>query len=900
MHWARATERSPTMGCGDAHVPKGSESLHRSQPIPAMMRSEPQASTPSATSSWSLKEELSHAREELVERTRTASAGIAALRRYTERLDDLICRIHSEARDLTETRHALIAVGGYGRKQMSLHSDVDILVVFDGPVGAPEERFLKSILHPLWDLRLDVGHHIRELSDVTKVDTDNPEYLVALLDARFVDGDRSVFDSFSDGCLRPGTPWQGPTLDALRDLIKRRHSQFNHTLYHLEPDIKDVPGGLRDVAATGMLRRLSPSSAPPTFEAGRLQEAEDFLLRMRSVLHLERGRNLNVLTHELQEIVASAFGLGDQAQRRQVETLMSTYFHHARLVSRSLKASMRTLTPPPDGEPVPIGSDLVQWGDEVSFADATRASLRPASWLTAFEAALEKDCDVSSQVLTCIERHGDRYSPEHFFPTEAERDLLLRILKPRPGLYGRLSDMHDSGLLGRMFPEFQKVYCHVIRDFYHKFTVDEHTLRTIRNLESLCTATAPSRQRFGGLLAELRAPELLVLSLIFHDVGKWTNKNHSEEGVRMALGALQRIRLPEPDITTVAFLIRHHLQMSTAAFRRDAEDPHVVTRFAQLVGTEERLKLLCLLTLADVEAVGPDVMTPWKEELLWQLYVDTYNRLTLGYGDEVIDPAEASLHELQEERPEDIGARELESFLDGLPHRYLRLVDTPRVYEHIRLSRDLDPSNVQCSLESRDSIWELTVVSVDQPKLYAKICGVLSYFGMDILRGQAMSNEQGVALDIFQFTDAESFLRLNATGQDEFVHRLKEVVAGREDIDTTLRPKERGLAKKGPGRIRVVVHLDNEYSDRFSILEIVAQNSWGLLYQISRVISRHDCDIELVLASTEGSRAIDVFHLTKRDAKLTSAESTRLCADLEHILKDGHEADQGDRPPQQG
>ena len=864
------------------------------------MPPEPQASTPAASFASSLRDELGQAREELVERTRTASGGIPAVRRYADRLDELLRRIHVGARNITQTPHALVAVGGYGRRQMSLYSDVDLLIVFDGPVDAAEERFLKSMLHPLWDLRLDVGHHIRELSDVTTVDRSNPEYLVALLDARFIDGDKNVFGTFSDACLRQGTAWQVSTLEALRDLIKRRHSQFNHTLYHLEPDVKDAPGGLRDVAAARMLQRLTRPDQPPVFEVGRLTEAEDFMLRVRSILHLERGRNLNVLTHELQETAASAFGLEDSAPQRRVETLMSTYFHHARIVSRSLSVSLKSLRSQPDTEPVAIGRDLIKWGHEVSFGDGTRASLRPAMWLAAFETALDEDCGVSPQVLTCIERHGDRYSPERFFPTEQERDRLLRILRPRPGLYARLSEMHASGLMGRMFPEFQKIYCHVIRDFYHKFTVDEHTLRTIRNLESLCEPTAPGRKRFGGLLAELQAPELLVLSLIFHDVGKWTNKNHSEEGVRMALGALRRIRLPEPDIATVVFLIRHHLQMSTAAFRRDAEDPDVVRRFAKLVGTEERLKLLCLLTLADVAAVGPDVMTPWKEELLWQLYVDTYNRLTLGYGDEVIDPAEASLEELREERPADIDARELELFLDGLPHRYLRFVEVPQVYEHIRLSRNLDGSKVQCSLEAKDSIWELTVVSVDQPRLYSKICGVLSYFGMDILRGQAMSNEQGVALDIFQFTDAESFFRLNSTGPDEFIHRLQEVVAGREDVDKTLRPKERGLARQQSRRVRVIVHLDNEYSDRFSILEIVAQNAWGLLYRISRVISHHGCDIDLVLASTEGSRAIDVFHLTKNGAKLASEESARLCADLETTLKDGHETDQSDRAPQQG
>jgi len=765
---------------------------------------------------------------------------------------------------------------------------VDLLIVFDGSVGAAEERLLKSILHPLWDLRLEVGHHIREITDVETVDSDNPEYLVALLDARYVDGDRDVFGAFSDACLRPGTAWQAPTLAALRDLIKRRHSQFNHTLYHLEPDVKNAPGGLRDISASRLLGHLSRPGAPPIFEEGRLAEAEDFMLRIRSILHLERGRNLNVLTHELQETVASAFGLEKVAPQRRVETLMSAYFHHARIVSRSLLVSLKSLAPPSDTKPLAIGRDLIKSSHEISFGDDTYASLRPDMWLAAFETALDENCSVSSQVLTCIERHGDRYSPERFFLTAADRDRLLRILRPRPGLYARLSDMHNSGLLGRMFPEFKRIYCLVVRDFYHKFTVDEHTLRTIKNIESLCNPTALSRKRFGGLLAELKTPELLILSLIFHDVGKWTDKNHSEEGVRMALGALRRIQLPEHDIETVVFLIRHHLQMSTTAFRRDADDPDVVHRFAKLVETEEQLKLLCLLTLADVEAVGPDVMTPWKEELLWQLYVDTYNRLTLGYGDEIINPAETSLHELQEERPADIEASEIELFLDGLPHRYLRCVDAPHVYEHIRLSRNIDGSKVHCTIENKDSIWELTIVSVDQAKLYAKICGVLSYFGMDILRGQAMSNGQGVALDIFQFTDTESFFRLNLTGQDEFIYRLQEVVAGREDIDKTLRPKERGLARRQHGRIKAIVHFNNQYSSRFSILEIVTLNTWGLLYRVSHLISRHNCDIELVLASTEGSRAIDVFHLTKNSAKLSADDTTALQQALQKLLDEAH------------
>ena len=490
------------------------------------------------------------------------------------------------------------------------------------------------------------------------------------------------------------------------------------------------------------------------------------MLRVRSILHMERGHNLNVLAHGLQETVAQRFGSPGDEKRRQVELLMSTYYHHARRIDRSMATVLKLSQAPPDRHQTvkPIGNDLECAWDGIRFVDGTLASLQPHSWLRPFEAALEEDVDVSEQVLTCIERHGERYTPESFFPAEEERDRLLRVLRPRPGLYDRLSDMHGRGLLGRMFPEFQKVYCLVVRDFYHKYTVDEHTLRTIRAVEALCAPRTASRKRFAGVLRELEQPELLVLALLFHDVGKWTNKNHSEEGVRMAIGALRRIRLPEKAIATVEFLIRHHLQMSVLAFRRDVEDPKTATQFARLVGTEERLKLLCLLTLADVDAVSPGVMTPWKEEMLWRLYVDTYNRLTLGYSDDAIDDAGAVRNELSAQRPPDVSQADLDAFIEGLPRRYLRIVDRPRVYEHVRLTRGLQPREVRSLLEQKDAAWELSTIALDQPGLFAKVCGVLSYFGMDILRGQAMTNRHGLVLDIFQFADQEGYLRLNRVG----------------------------------------------------------------------------------------------------------------------------------------
>src|SRR5207249_6799136 len=210
-------------------------------------------------------------------------------------------------------------------------------------------------------------------------------------------------------------------------------------------------------------------------------------------------------------------------------------------------------------------------------------------------------------------------------------------------------------------------------------------------------------------------PELLVLSLLFHDVGKWRDEDHVEESVRMALEMMRRLELPEESIALVEFLIRHHTRMSLVAFRRDSEDPEIVRQLADLVGIEERLKMLCLLTLVDVEAVNLDTLTPWREELLWRLYVDTYNHLTLGYGDDLIARDQADLVELLAGRPTDVSEPEIRRFLEGLPRRYLQLFSRDAIYRHVQLSRDITPDEVHVSLEQKGSAWELTVVTMDKP-----------------------------------------------------------------------------------------------------------------------------------------------------------------------------------------
>jgi [protein-PII] uridylyltransferase len=560
---------------------------------------------------------------------------------------------------------------------------------------------------------------------------------------------------------------------------------------------------------------------------------------------------------------------------------MGDYFRHARAVSRALDGVRQAA-------PTPVGANIVRSRDGVRFVDTDDADAHPEAWLALFQAAMDTGTPVAAEALTWIQPRVDRYAPEAFFPSAADRAALLAFLKPRAGLYARLSEMHDCGLLGRMFPEFQAIFCRVVRDFYHKYTVDEHTLLTIRNLERLATRSVPGRERFGDLLRDLAHPELLVLALLFHDVGKWRDDDHAEESVRMALQMARRLELSADAVALVDFLIRHHLHMSHVAFRRDTEDPEIVRQLADLVGIEERLKMLCLLTLVDVEAVNPETLTPWREELLWRLYVDTYNHLTLEYGDERIEHQESGLQSLVAGRPAGIAEAEVVRFAEGLPRRYLHLFPHDAIYRHVRLSRDIKPDDVHADLERRDSLWELTVVTLDKPFVFSNICGALSSFGMDISRGHAMTNPHGLVLDIFQFTDQERFLELNSGGKEQFLEVLADVISGRTDITERLRSREQSVLyrrRSGVTAVAPVVRADNQSSHRYTILDIVADNALGLLHRVSRVISRHGCDVDLVLIATEGQNAIDVFHITKAGAKLTDSAIAGLTAEFHRMLE---------------
>ena len=400
----------------------------------------------------------------------------------------------------------------------------------------------------------------------------------------------------------------------------------------------------------------------------------------------------------MQEHVADVLEAESVTPQQRVEALMGEYFRHARAVSRMLEWSSGAASGAPRRDvPVPVGENLELAGDGLRFVDRTRAASDPASWLLAFQTAIERNVPVADSTLTWIGRHVGVAAPK----TSSRRRRSARRFATCC-VRGRGSTRDSprcttAGCSGGSFPSSSAFTA-------ASFATSTTSTRSTSTRCSRCAISSRCSRRSAGAralrrldLQEIHEPELLSLALLFHDVGKWKDENHAVESARMAQAMLDRLDVAGDARRTVEFLIEQHLQMSEVAFRRDTEDPDVVRQLANLVGTEEQLKMLCLMTLVDVEAVAPDTLTPWNEELLWRLYVDAYNQLTLAYADELIERDPAKLTVLRGGASGRHHRDELLRFVGGLPRRYLSMFD----YRHVRLARTSSRDDVHASSSAR-------------------------------------------------------------------------------------------------------------------------------------------------------------------------------------------------------
>ena len=833
--------------------------------------------------------------------------GRTALTRRTALVDSIVQRLWNEIivgsqpgasladPDIPEN-FALVATGGFGRGWLFPHSDIDLLFLYSGGNSENELKDpIRRFSQELWDLRLKLSPATRNLAECEKFDPNNVEFAISLLDCRYLAGARELFSKLREKTVPRlvGRECQN-LIQNLGDLTRARHHKFGNTVFHLEPNVKDGPGGLRDYNVANWLALISameklkvwpdmktllPVSSRRAFDA-----ALDFQMSVRCFLHFRHARHDNTLTWEMQdEAAARKIGTSDMEITNAADW-MRVYFGHVRSVHRvcnqlleEIPAAWSSLYRQLQGWRSRVPSEDFSVVDGLIFLRQQQQSdgLRdPEMLLRLFHFMAEHGLKLSTTTEYKVEQALPALAATP--PRGAELWLYLQETLVQPHAADALRAMNALRLLALLLPELKGIEALVVRDFYHRYTVDEHSFLAIENLHRLKESKSEWDRRFAELLGELEQPELLYLALLLHDSGKAVpSDNHVEVSLQLTDSCVERLDLDPVDRETVRYLVASHLEMS-AAMRRDVFDPANVKMFAERVGVPERLKMLCLMTYADIKAVNPEAMTPWKADNLWQLYIACANYLSRSADERVHTSNDgSSLAHLRSLAP--VAGKKINIFLEGLPQRYLRIHGATDVLAHAEMAARLGQDSVQLNLKQVRHWYELTLITTDRPFLFASVSGALAAWGMNIVKANAFSNAAGMVVDTFYFTDRFRTLEMNLQEWERLKKSIAAVIKGEADVARMLRDRLKSeKANRTKVKIATQIEFDDGCSAHSTLVQILTQDRPGLLYRMCSLVSKHECNIEIALIETEGQMAIDVLYLTSGGVKLRADRQAAL------------------------
>ena len=819
------------------------------------------------------------------------ASGQQSVQAYAAFMDGFLGTLYRLASDdarkegLTPAPMVLVALGGYGRGELHPLSDLDLLVIFDGEMGPYVQRVTQGLLYTLWDLGLQVGHAVRSLPDcVAMARTDFPSR-TSMQQARYLIGDRRLFNRFrkilADNIYRKDFAQFLETTLAERD---QRYRKFGGSPYIGEPNVKESAGGLRDIHTamwlastkfgTRTLRELTDKRLITDRERESTDAALTFLWRVRNELHFLSGHKNDVLSRDIQPQIAKNFGYVGDDMSLAVEKFMRDYYLHARVihrVSKRLIARCReTLSRPKPvqrrlrQEALADGLFVLDGSLHLVHADGRAFRENPTRLMKVFWHSHQLGFDLGIDVERGIEASLDLID-DRFQRSPEVRDLFLAICRNWGRTALTLREMHELGVLGRYLPEWGALTCLVQYDVYHRFTADQHSLLAVENLEALAPGQSAEAEGIAEVLNEVASPDLLMLGMLLHDIGKGKGHGHVAKGIPLIHELTARIGLTLEDAEAVILLVAHHLTLSHIAQRRDIDDPKTVASLAEVVGTPERLRMLYLLTFADMRAVGPGVMTGWMARILWEVYTRTLVSLT---GGRLERPSRETVAErVAEEARGSRGAAV--AHLAMMSDRYLATTSAQRIAAHLRLVERLEEEAVATELFHYPDLGtaEVVIVTRDVPGLFSLIAGTLAAEGINVLSAQIHTRADGIALDTFQVNDPfgeavteDARWRRTLTALRRVLrkeHTVEELLAARRSS----RPGPETVA--GPPKIAV----DNQLSDTYTVVEVKCPDRVGLLYLITRTFQSLGLNIGSARIATEIEQAYDTFYVTDRQGR---------------------------------
>jgi len=861
---------------------------------------ERESSSSSLSEATTLLQVLDEHRALIAQRVMAGASGAETLAAMTEFVDGLIVGRYRDA-----VRHGgddmatvgmrqccVMALGGYGRRELHPQSDIDLMFLFQPGADKPVASLVRAVLHPLWDCGFQVGHSVRTIADSIELAERDATVKTSMMEARFLAGSADLFQDFHRKYFRKVVSKNSDAyLDQKLEERRREYEKFGETVYLLEPNVKKSKGGLRDLHLlqwAGMarfqaptIRELSDRGILSRADSLALTEAREFLWRVRALLHVHAGTAQEILTFDEQVWLAQHLGYHDQPHLLAVEQFMQQYYQHTMgLHERCMRFVERCRSVPfwqrlTRFLPAPrVDEYFVVRGGLLTVADEHRAKVldSPALLLRLFDLARAKTLTIVPPLIEDIHRHVDQVSADAYRTPEVSRTF-LKILAG-PGTTGTLDAMHRAHLLEKLVPAMGTVRGLMQFNQYHKYTVDEHSLLAVGRAEALRKDTGV----LGEVYRSIKRKDILHLAVLLHDLGKGQEEDHSDVGKRLSEDVALRLGFDEQETRTLAFLVHRHLLMAHTAFRRDPNDEKVVLPFAREVGTPEVLKKLLALTAADIAAVGPGVLTKWKESLLIELYTRTMPEVS-GDRDEQAVPERWS--QVVEEvgrhpslaRQSGIDRAWIEAQLKQFPERYVYGTTPARIAAHIAAVRRLHTGDVivETDFNRELGICEYSVITHNEltPGIFSKIAGVMAGSALQILDAQILTRADGIVVDTFQVTDPDYQGEPPAERRQTVGDRIASVLKGWEHVDDVLRRGARlkmtRPLPKAPEETEV--RIDNETSDGFTIIDVFADDRQGLLHVITNAIFQLGLSIHAARISTRLDQVADVFYVTDQAGK---------------------------------